>query len=249
MKRIGWQIYLGLLLVALSALLYFFHYAVFRDSHHIFIYLVGDVAFVPVEVLLVTLIIHRLLSVRERRAMLYKLNMVIGTFFREVGTELLAGLSQFDANSKRIKNDLVASEEWTSQTFREVSTRIERHQPSIETQQGDLDSLRGFLLGKRDFLLRLLQNPNLLEHEAFTDLLWAVFHLADELAHRGDLEALPDSDRKHLAGDIERAYGHLIGQWTDYMKHLKEDYPYLFSLAMRTNPFDPAASPVVAQAV
>lgn len=29
------------------------------------------------------------------------------------------------------------------------------------------------------------------------------------------------------------------------MKHLKESYPYLFSLAVRTNPFDPAASPVV----
>jgi hypothetical protein len=29
------------------------------------------------------------------------------------------------------------------------------------------------------------------------------------------------------------------------MKHLKDNYPYLFSLAMRTNPFDHEASPVV----
>jgi hypothetical protein len=34
----------------------------------------------------------------------------------------------------------------------------------------------------------------------------------------------------------------LIMQWLDYMKHLKHDYPYLFSLAMRTNPFDANAS-------
>jgi len=27
-----------------------------------------------------------------------------------------------------------------------------------------------------------------------------------------------------------------------YMKHLKKEYPYLFSLAVRTNPFDPGAS-------
>jgi hypothetical protein len=26
------------------------------------------------------------------------------------------------------------------------------------------------------------------------------------------------------------------------MEHLKNDYPYLFSLAVRTNPFDPNAS-------
>ena len=245
MKRIGWQIHLGLLLVALSAFLYFLHYAVFHDAHHIFIYLVGDIAFVPVEVLLVTLVIHRLLSVREKRAMLHKLNMVIGTFFREMGTELLARLAQSDANSETITNDLVVSQEWTSKTFQEVRARMARHQPNIEMQAGSMEELRAFLQGKRDLLLRLLQNPNVLEHEAFTDLLWAVFHLADELAHRGDLEALPDSDRKHLAGDMERIYGHLIRQWTGYMKHLKEDYPYLFSLAMRTNPFDPAASPIV----
>jgi hypothetical protein len=26
------------------------------------------------------------------------------------------------------------------------------------------------------------------------------------------------------------------------MEHLKKEYPYLFSLALRTNPFDPEAS-------
>jgi hypothetical protein len=28
------------------------------------------------------------------------------------------------------------------------------------------------------------------------------------------------------------------------LQHLKHDYPYLFSLAIRTNPFGPDASPV-----
>jgi len=31
-------------------------------------------------------------------------------------------------------------------------------------------------------LLGLLGNPNLLEHDSFTDLLWAVFHLMEELS-------------------------------------------------------------------
>ena len=77
MKRFGWQILLGLALVFLSAVIYFVHYLVFRDAHHIFIYLLGDVAFVPVEVLIVTLIIHRLLSIYEKKAVLKKMNMVI----------------------------------------------------------------------------------------------------------------------------------------------------------------------------
>ena len=78
--------------------------------------------------------------------------------------------------------------------------------------------------------------------EAGTELLWAVFHLTDELAQRKDVSGLSDSDYGHLSGDIKRAYQHLILQWLDYMKHLKRDYPYLFSLAMRTNPFDENAS-------
>ena len=32
------------------------------------------------------------------------------------------------------------------------------------------------------------------------------------------------------------------------MPHLKTSYPYLFSLALRTNPFDPEASAVISKA-
>ena len=68
--------WLGIILLLLSILVYFLHYLIFRDSHHIFIYLVGDIAFVFVEVLLVTLIIHHLLEQMARKARLKKLNMV-----------------------------------------------------------------------------------------------------------------------------------------------------------------------------
>ena len=84
MKRSNWLLYLAVALVVLSTLVYVIHFAIFRDVHHIFIYLVGDIAFVPIEVLLVTVIIHRLLGQREKRALLNKLNMVIGAFFNEV---------------------------------------------------------------------------------------------------------------------------------------------------------------------
>jgi hypothetical protein len=123
-----------------------------------------------------------------------------------------------------------------------VRQDVAAHTICIECRQGDLTEIKHFLVGKRGFLLSLLENQNLLEHEAFTNLLWAVFHLTDELAHRKDLKAPPRSDYDHLSGDIKRAYQQLILQWLDYMKHLKEDYPYLFSLAIRTNPFDSNAS-------
>lgn len=245
MKHISWQVILGLSLILLSIFFYLIHYAIFRDSHHIFIYLIGDVAFVFTEVLLVTLIIHQLLNMREKRARLEKLNMVIGAFFSEVGTRLITYFSDFDPKLDKIREELIVTTGWAEQDFSSVSKRLKNYDYEVEIQKVELEYLRGFLMEKRDFLLRLLENPNLLEHESFTELLRAVFHLTEELQSREDISQLPDADYDHLSGDIKRAYILLVHQWVDYMKHLKDNYPYLFSLAMRTNPFDQSASPVV----
>jgi len=245
MKRLPWPVLLGIALVILSAFLYFFHYAIFRDVHHIFIYLVGDIAFVPIEVLMVTLVIHRLLGEREKRGRLEKLNMVIGAFFSEAGTELLTYFSDFDPKLDEIRQSLIVSGEWSEKEFFGVTRRLRTYDYEVEIQKVSLEGLRGFLKSKRDFLLRLLENPNLLEHESFTNLLRAVFHLAEEVGSREDVRQLPDSDFKHLAGDIKRVYVQLVHAWLDYMKHLKDNYPYLFSLAMRMNPFDLQASAIV----
>jgi hypothetical protein len=245
MKRFSWQIMLAAVLIFLSAALYLFHYAIFHDAHHIFIYLIGDIAFVPIEVLLVTVIIHQVLSAREKKARMGKLNMVIGAFFSEVGTMLLTYFSDWDPHLADIRKNLVVTNNWSHKEFLEVSKRLKTYQYAIDIKKTDLKTLRTFLAGKLDFLLRLLENPTLLEHESFTDLLWAVFHLAEELAARDDVTKLPDADREHLAGDIKRIYVLLVHQWVNYMAHLKDNFPYLFSLAMRTNPFDQEASPIV----
>ncbi len=245
MKRLNWQTVLGLSLVALSAFFYLIHYLIFRDAHHIFIYMVGDIAFVPIEVLMVTLIIHRLLTEREKRAMLKKMNMVIGAFFSEVGTQLLKSFYGFDAHADTMKKDLIVGTNWSAKDFSRALKHFKVYDYSIDSKRGDLKKLQRFLVDKRGFLLVLLENPNLLEHESFTDLLWAVFHLTEELDNRTDVTQLPNPDYDHLSGDIKRAYALLISAWLAYMSHLKTDYPYLFSLAVRTNPFDPQASPEV----
>ena len=177
----------GLSFIALSAVLYLLHYVWFHDAHHIYIYLVGDIAFLPIEVLLVTVIIHRLLSRQERRSRLKKLNMVIGAFFSEVGTEFIRIASKVDPESADISGRLVIKKEWTAQDFASAVSFIRDRQHKLVRRPGLLVELRDFLVGRREFLLRLLENPNLLEHESFTDLLWAMFHLTEELGHRADL--------------------------------------------------------------
>jgi hypothetical protein len=243
MKRNTWQLYLGILLIVLSALVYYFHFLIFRDPHHIFIYLIGDIAFVFIEVLMVTLVIHTLLNIREKRERLEKLNMLIGVFFSEVGTRLLVIFSDSDPDLVKIKKDLIIEVDWTEKTFENIDTKLRNYKYDVEIKKIDLVNLRDFLLKKSDFLVRLLENPNLLEHETFTELLRAVFHLDEELRSRKNVNKLTVKDSDHISGDIKRSYSLLVDEWLDYMHHLKNNYPYLFSLAIRLNPFDEKATP------
>jgi hypothetical protein len=245
MEKKRWQLMVGMGLVVLSAVFYVLHYLIFRDPHHIFLYLIGDVAFVFIEVLLVTLIIHELLNQREKRARVEKLNMVIGIFFSEVGTKLLNFLSARDPHLEEIPKELLNKDGWSEKNVSRLGEQLNRYDYGLEIQNEDFRQLKVLLDDKKDFLLRLLENPNILEHESFTDVLRAVFHLAEELDYREDLEKLPNSDRTHLAGDMKRAYRFLTYQWLSYMGYLKNNHPYLFHLALRMNPFDRNASPIV----
>lgn len=245
MKRIHWKILFSIALLGLSVLLHLVHYLIFRDAHHIFLYLLGDLAFLPVNVLLVTLVIEHLIRRQERHSMFKKLNMVIGAFFSEAGTELLKIFWKFDTSPEYMEEHLVLDKDWKQSDYYQIKKRFSGHKPQIDIRKGDIAHLKTFLGAKREFFLRLLENPNLLEHETFTALLWGVFHLTEELSARHELKNLPEADYEHLAGDIKRAYNLLIVEWIIYMRHLYNNYPYLFSLAIRTNPFDIKASAII----
>lgn len=245
MRYHRWQLLFALSLLITSFVIYLIHYAVFKDLHHIMIFLVEDIAFLPIEVLLVTLIIHRLLSYLERSSRLEKLNMVIGAFFVQIGTELLAYLSDKDPELKSIRSNLLVTTRWSDEEFSRVALILEGYRCRIDINRVNLKYLNDLLCRQREFFLRLIENPALMEHESFTDLLLAIFHLTEELARRPRLEDLPRSDMAHLAVDIGRTYRLLVLEWLAYMRYLKKSYPYLFHLAMRTNPFHQTISPVI----
>jgi hypothetical protein len=245
MKRYSSLIILAIILVATSALLYFVHYLIFHDAHHIFIYMVGDLAFLPLEVFLVVIVLERLLASREKQAILQKLNMVVGAFFSEVGNELLHKLLVCFEKSDDIRSHLDVKQNWKPDDFKKAITFARTIKGEADLTRIDLYDLKKFLVQKRHFLLALLENPNLLEHERFTDLLWATFHLTEELEARESLGGLPKADFRHLAGDTERVYRLLIVEWLFYVSHLKSKYPYLFSLVARMHPFQKQPSVVV----
>lgn len=186
-----------------------------------------------------------LLNIREKKQRNKKLNMIIGAFFSELGTELITYLSGFDNTLDKVREQLILESDCSIQNFSSIRKKLKKYHYKINIEKSKLPQLRKFFIEKKDFLLRLLENSRILEHDSFAELLMAVFHLAEELEHRQRINQLPEEDLAHLTKDIERVYTLLVHEWLDYMQHLKRNYPYLFSLAIRTNPFDPDASPIV----
>jgi len=233
-------------LIGLSIAFYALHYLIFHDLRHILFYLLSDIAFLFLNVLVVVLLIEGLLEQREKKAILKKMNMVIGTFFSEVGLELLRQFSVFVENTESLTPAVTIDPQWSHKDFEQASRAAREFAYNIQTDPTRLAELRRFLSDTYPFLLRLLENPNLLEHDRFTDLLWAVFHMAEELSYRGDrLASLPANDYLHLAGDLKRAYSRIVSEWIAYVEHLKGTYPFLYSLAVRINPLSPHPSAVI----
>ena len=63
MRRYSGFLKIAALFLFLSGMTYFVHYLIFRDAHHIFIYMVGDLAFLPLEVFLVVIVYETMTAI------------------------------------------------------------------------------------------------------------------------------------------------------------------------------------------
>ncbi|WP_421908071.1 hypothetical protein [Methanolacinia petrolearia] len=243
--KINWEMKLGTVLVLVTVIIYSLKFLILQNPGDTVNYVFNSLGFLPINVLLVTLVINRLLTMRSQRERLRKMNMVIGTFFSETGNDLMSLFTRADKDCNTLSSMLDVTGEWGKDSFSGAKKECENFDYSADLSLDDMAALKEYLMEKRDFLLRLLENPILLENESFTELLRAVFHLQEELGYREEFRELPGTDVTHLKGDINRVYGRIVISWIEYMEYLDEHFPYLFSLQMRINPFDRNACPIV----
>jgi hypothetical protein len=231
--------------IPLSLLLYAVELSMFHEPRQVLTTAMGDLAFLPLSVLGFTLLVDRLLAARERQSRQHKMNMVIGTFFSDAGRALLKLMAPLLLDPDAVCQHARVDPTWTADDLARAVKAVRGADLHISPSPECLAPVRDVLFERRAFMLTLLENPVLLDHESFSDLLWAVFHLQEELSARATLADLPEADRRHLAADAERAFSHLLSQWLEYMIYLRADYPYLFSFAARTNPLRADATPEV----
>ena len=101
--RLNWYVVTITVLVAvfllgLSAVLLLFG----RTSETLYDLLV-DLTFLPLQVMIVTLLLNRLLEIRQRSELGQRVNIVIAVFFNEMGGDLLKYLSLFDTNLDKMR--------------------------------------------------------------------------------------------------------------------------------------------------
>lgn len=237
MKNVKSGFPIVLLLVLLSLALYLVQLYVFRSPRDTFFYVLQDIAFLPLQIALVTVVLGRYLKNREKTDKLKKISMVINAFFSEAGTDVLKKLAGFSENFEEVRPNLDVQLDWSDKNFSKTIRYLANVDFQIKCNPDELESLKELLRNMRDFLIRMLENPNLLEHDTFTDMLLAVFHLTEELIARDEFEDENAMDMAHLSIDIQRALRTLLIQWVSFMKHLRSEYPYLYSLEVRRNPF------------
>ena len=187
------------------------------------------------------LMLHR----REAESKRRKLHMLVGVFFDEIGHTLLRQLVDHLPLSDSDRGRFEFDGTWKRRDFRTLSAFATTLPLVLERPEDLVRSSSEAIPAVKPLLIRLLENPAVLEHSAFSELLLALFHFEQELGFRAHCTALPESDLNHLSLDAVRVYRLLLPQWLDYLEHLQQDYPYLYSLQVRVNPFRTAPSALI----
>ncbi|MDU9376659.1 hypothetical protein McpSp1_12830 [Methanocorpusculaceae archaeon Sp1] len=247
MVKLTWEQRLIIALICISVIVYIVKLLVFGDDgeSNTLSYIFNSLGFLPINILIVTIIINRLLSMRAKQQQQEKMKMVIGLFFSEMGVRLLRLITASDSNAEEIRNILAVHKAWTPGDFSQAKQQLASCRFTASPSAADLIEIRGLLEKHHEFLLRLIENPVLLEHNSISKLLQDLFHLGEELASRGNIADLPKTDIAHLAGDVNRVYPQLTFVWLDHMEYLAANYPYLLSLSIRKSPFTPQCDVVV----
>lgn len=141
-------------LVAISSLLYILHFIWFRDLHHIWIWSFTSLAFLPISALVVTLLINRVLTARDKAIRLDKLNMLIGLFFSNLGSELLLRFSDADSEDQYLRNHFGSPKPWCKLKPKQAQAILCSHPFGISITRTELADLKSFLIPHTDFLMR-----------------------------------------------------------------------------------------------
>jgi hypothetical protein len=132
----------------LSLLLYLIDYLYLGNSKEVVAGFLGNMAFLPVYVIFVMLIVEQKIRERELQAIKNKLNMVIGVFYSEVGNGLLKELSAYIVMCEKLKEQLKVTDRWKEADYNAALKFLNENDTQIECEKCDLEQLKRMLISK-----------------------------------------------------------------------------------------------------
>ncbi|GIQ83282.1 hypothetical protein KIPB_004579 [Kipferlia bialata] len=180
------------------------------------------------EILCVTLLVEGLLRHREKKSTLRKLHPTISLFMFEFGSELLTIIARMDRSCSL----MAVKKGFTPKQFK--AARVQASTARIELNRNQLNQMRRLLAEHSHQIEAPLRNPNMTEHEEFTDMLLALHHLKEELKAKASFS---DEELAVVSQHCSRVYRMLAEQWVLHLRHIQTEYPYMFDYAIRTSPF------------
>ena len=244
MVKLTWKLKLGIILIIISISIYTITFLLFHNLNEMFFHFLLEFGVIPIDLLIITLIFEDELELKKSEHRTEKLDMLMGTFYSQVGNQLMETIYKQNNMQNNICDNLNQIVNWNENDFQKNIELFLNNPPIFKTKFNSQKDLDNFLTGlkiilskNRLFVADLINNPSLFQKEDFSDMLLNILHLDEEL-NRKRLITLTEEDYKHLMDNISRTYNKIIIQWIKYVNFTYKNYPYMKELIFRTNPFD-----------
>ncbi|XTR38447.1 hypothetical protein ACQQ2T_03455 [Paraclostridium tenue] len=228
MKKIRYYFVISFILIALSSIMFFIHYLIFGQALNTAYYSLMNLCFIPINSLVVTIMLEKLIDYRAKKDRIEKINMLVGIFFTEVGGKLMHFIIDADKDAKNYITNF--------EDLNKIKKCLYEYNYKVDMKYIDLCAIKNILVKHNNLFVTLISNESILQHQIFTDLLMSVIHLRDEIIF---IEKDKDSgfNINHLENDVIRVYKNISIQWISYLEYLSKSYPFLYNNAIRVNPF------------
>ena len=227
-RRIWDKLLIALGLIGLSAAAYAAHYYFFRDLKYITNYVFLHLSFLPIHALVLGLILDELISYREKASRRRKLNLYLGIFFRQMGSEIFLSAANMAENRKDLDALMSADQSWGKARFRRAREEVAHFPVEMRADAVGLIKLLDLLREHEPEIIAQTRNPMLMEFEDLYRCLLSLFHIIEEMQYRRPVPQMAATEVAHLAKDAGKSLLQLGQLWLGYMEHLKKTHPVLF---------------------
>ena len=157
----SWKFKFAIVMLIIASIFFVSRIIVLGDPEEVVAYLWKQIGFIPVNILIVALLLDGIMSKKEREAILEKLDMLMGTFFTEIGNDLISEISKANKNKSKTK-DLKSIKNWTDKDYenklkelRDSPIDFEADVP-LEDREEFLTSIHVSIEKNREFIINLI---------------------------------------------------------------------------------------------